>query len=119
MFCFQWKRVHKKNLVCLAVFLLFFVFVKDNAMSGSVTIDAPFYVDGQSMWSSGSAFYYSKNDFIGSSWDNKLSVGSSEFGVQLTGNTTGKIGLEYDFTISSGSVSVNYPIQSTINHTLQ
>jgi len=92
--------------------------VPANSKADTVETDLPFSVEGESMWGPGSAFYFQETDFIGLEWNESFGVGPTyifpigDFG--LNASTSGKVGLEYDFTLSSGSVNIDYPVKSTI-----
>ena len=93
--------------------------VPANSKADTVDTDLPFSVVGQSMWSSGPAlFSFHETDFIGLEWNESFGVGPTyifpigNFG--LNASTSGKVGLEYDFTLSSGFVDISYPVTSTI-----
>jgi hypothetical protein len=80
----------------------------------SITSDLDFAVEGKSMWSTGNSFFFRAADFKGLQWDETISYRAPLDVLILNGNTSGKIGLEYEFTISSGSVSIKYPVQSKL-----
>jgi len=84
-------------------------------VAGEVNTNLPFEVDGSSMWGPGSGFSFNESDFIGIEWDESISIGPA-LGFELSGNTSGKIGLEYEFSIDSGTVDVAYPAAHQINH---
>ena len=72
--------------------------VSANSKADTVDMDLPFWVEGESMWGPGPAFYFHETDFIGLEWDKSISIGPiAGFGVN--GSTSGKVGLEYDFTL--------------------
>ncbi len=87
--------------------------VSANSKADTVDMDLPFWVEGESMWGPGPAFYFHETDFIGLEWDKSIGIGPI-LGFELNGSTSGKVGLEYDFTLSSGSVNISYPVMSTI-----
>jgi len=98
--------------------------VPANSKADTVDTDLPFSVMGESMWGPGPAFLFQKTDFIGLEWDESISLPTSPIHIpgssdpsmyfQLYGSTSGKVGLEYDFTLDSGSVDISYPVTSTI-----
>lgn len=62
---------------------------------------------GQSMWGSGAAFKKSESVFVGTQWNNKTAtIGELvlETGAELKVQTSGKIGLDFGYSIDSGSV---------------
>ncbi|MGH2412329.1 MAG: hypothetical protein ACRDEA_01245, partial [Microcystaceae cyanobacterium] len=84
------------------------------AKASSITSDLNFAVEGKSMWDTGNAFFFRKKDFKGLKWNKTISFSAPLDLATLNGNTSGKIGLEYEFTISSGAVNIKYPVQSTL-----
>lgn len=97
--------------------------VSANSKAVTVDMDLPFSVVGESMWGPGEAFTYQKTDFIGLEWDETISIPTTPMHIpfsvpstdfQLKGSTSGRVGLEYDFTLDSGSVDISYPVKSTI-----
>lgn len=98
--------------------------VSANSKAVTVDMDLPFLVEGESMWGPGEAFTYEKTGFFGLEWDEHMITPPipiplppqyPDFGVfQLNGSTSGKVGLEYEFTLNSGSVDISYPVKSTI-----
>ena len=87
-----------------------------------VVTDLPFAVTGSSMWGTGPAFSFNASDFIGLQWSETVGIGPLPLDllgfntVSVSGTVSGRIGLEYDFGIDSGTVDVAYPAQATINH---
>lgn len=84
------------------------------AKASSITSDLNFTVAGKSIWGAGDAIFFRQKDFRGVEWDKTINFRDSLGILTLNGNTSGKIGLEYDFTLSSGSVNISYPVQSTL-----
>ncbi len=80
----------------------------------NIVTNLPFQATGASMWGPGQGFQFQAEDFIGVSWDESIGIGPTA-GFELSGNTEGRIGLEYEFTVSSGTVNVDYPVDATIN----
>lgn len=84
------------------------------AKASSISSDLNFAVEGKNMWGRGNALFFSEAAFNGLEWDKTIRFSDPLDFVTLNGNTSGKIGLEYEFTISSGAVNINYPVQSTL-----
>lgn len=95
----------------LSILLLISIFAFPLQADTAVT-SLPFSVDGASMWSSGPAFSFHESNFFGLQWDEFENYSGPGFSV--TAETTGRVGLEYDFHIDTGSVNIDYPMQSSI-----
>ena len=78
-----------------------------------VDLDLDFETSGQSMWSSGKSIDLDESDFkvpefLGHSWDK---TGAFEkLGVGLEGFSKGKVGLQPNLALSSGSVNASLPV---------
>lgn len=82
--------------------------------AGTIFSNLQFKVEEKSMWGTGAGFNFHKADFIGIQWDKTVSIGPT-LGFELNGNTSGKMGLEYDFSLSTGTVDINFPVETKIS----
>ena len=78
-----------------------------------VDLDLEFETSGRSMWSSGKSIDLDESDFkvpefLGHSWDESGSF--EKLGVGLEGFSKGKVGLQPNLALSSGSVNASLPV---------
>lgn len=91
----------------------------------SYTNSAIFSTTGQSVWASGPAFVFDTGQkFLGTSWDLGKTFGGvdetcvfgvcAKFGAQIGAQTTGKIGVDYNLSVNSGSFDLLYPALASV-----
>jgi hypothetical protein len=120
--------------------LLLSVMMSETTYAASYTQNFTFETSDQSMWTSGPAVTAEITEFLGFEWNESGSAGGfvggvttiipagclpwwlgggcwdevtgdTTTGAEISGNTDGKVGLEFGLTLDSGSVDVFYPIQ--------
>lgn len=93
------------------------------ANAGNYTTSLIFQTTDQSMWAPGDAFVLDYNKFLGAQWNTRDSVGEvveggifGDYGAEIWGATSGKIGFDLDVHMDSGSVNVTYPVGITLSY---
>ena len=86
--------------------------------------DAVFQATGLNMWGTGSAFQRDESFFLGVEWGNKkftprIDLGKNVLQAFLAGKLhDGRVGLESNLTVNSGSWDVSYPVYASYEYPL-
>jgi hypothetical protein len=77
-----------------------------------------FSTTNQNMWGSGSALTYDYYQQFGPSWNQSGSIGgiSNNVGLEVSGSTSGQVGMYLSVHADSGSVNVDYPVQVQLDY---
>lgn len=104
--------------IFISIILTVFIFSFSYAQDTTVTHNAPFHTDNQSLWQQGAAGVFEINyPFFNVSWDestsfgNIVSVAEMDFGVELEASTWGEIGSGLRIEFGTEKVAIDYPVE--------
>ncbi len=112
----------KASVKVFAVAMVIFCGMLGIANSGSYTTSLVFETTDQSMWASGDAFVLDYNKFLGPQWNERGSIGGIEetwagdYGAEIWGATSGRVGFDVNAHMDSGSVNVTYPVGINLSY---
>ncbi len=112
----------KKGNISVAMGLMFSVMIMTgSAQATSISQDVTFATAGQNIWGEGSASQFNLDKFYGLSWNQSMRIGDiyrkwhGDYGAEARATTRGKIGVDVNASVSTGSVDVNYPVNITLD----
>lgn len=116
------SRLSRSQVVALAL-VLTILLAPPALRAGTVdtlTLNPDFETTNQSLWNTGPAAVGSLTYFVGASWDASGTIGKikntvvlGKFGAQLSGSTSGQVGLGLSLEYNSGSL--NADVKPTVN----